>query len=136
MNWYFNISSISILYCSVFALPDNAPSDVKDFIEMFYPEKAFKRFLQLRPHVFTVLPDNTVQLIEKEAADYFKKKMEEWGEGLLYTRFRGHVAQAPPHIRIYVNTYYPGGEFRKLLDRNSNIFNVDSKGKVYLVNEV
>ena len=116
----------------VVLLSERAPEDIRYFIETFYPETEFKRYFVSRPHVFHVPDANIVCLAERVCAEFFRSIVEQL-EGIRFMSLRGNVAQAPEHIRKYINNQYPGTTFRNFMEKNSDIFRLDSAGRVFLV---
>lgn len=111
-----------------------AEEEVIGFINCFYPGNEFRNFLSAYPDVFVVHEDDTVYLIENESVDYFEDCLEDFGEEQFYMNLRGHVSQAPLHVRNFINGNFPGKKFLRFLQQNSDVFDVQN-GYVYLVPE-
>lgn len=104
-----------------------------DFITRFYPGKEFKEFIKKHSDVFALHSDHSVSLVQIASVQYFKKVLKALkNEKLFVSRLRGHIGQAPPHVKDFINWYYPGNDFINFLMQHSTIFVVDQNHMVTL----
>lgn len=77
--------------------------------------------------------DHTVFLIEVEAVEFYRRKLEAGkGKKVRFKSLMGRVSQAEPHIQAYINRNYNDDDFQDFLLRNSDVFRLDDDGFVTL----
>ena len=92
-----------------------------------------KHFFSHRPDVFVLHKDHTVFLVEEDSVAFYKKKLKALkGEKITFSRFRGKIGQADPHVQAYMNKYFLGDDFQDFLLQHSDVFQLDDNGFVSL----
>lgn len=84
--------------------------------------------------MFVLHKDHTVFLIETETVEFYKNRLQLYGQGRMrFMNFRGHIGAASKEIQQFVNRNYPYDDFQLFLTKHPDVFVLDNCGFVHLV---